>query len=293
MSEQDPHELRKRVTFEQAEGAEPLPSQLKLREVSQELRAVLWRVVYDSFEKHKEYEYMSGAHIKDPWRWALRGLHVYRDHKMADDFRTSFEKHVEQARIVFENGNYLAIFGWLQAVMRQGAPYNFAEQIDSALKYCRAPYRVLDARTIVPVGSDAELATLERAFADLAASEFHGARAHLRKAAELLTEGKWPDSVRESIHAVESVARVLEPSGEFSKAIAKLERTAKIHGAMKAGFGSLYGYTSDEKGIRHPLLDDGNAGVDEHDALFMIGACASFVSYLINKAMAAGLLSKN
>jgi hypothetical protein len=35
----------------------------------------------------------------------------------------------------------------------------------------------------------------------------------------------------------------------------------------------LYGYTSDQKGIRHPLLDDGTADVDEADAMFMIGAC--------------------
>ena len=32
------------------------------------------------------------------------------------------------------------------------------------------------------------------------------------------------------------------------------------------------------------------AGVDETDALFMIGACAAFVSYLINKSRGAGLI---
>jgi hypothetical protein len=31
--------------------------------------------------------------------------------------------------------------------------------------------------------------------------------------------------------------------------------------------------------------------IDETDALFMIGACAAFVSYLINKAQSAGLLN--
>jgi hypothetical protein len=53
---------------------------------------------------------------------------------------------------------------------------------------------------------------------------------------------------------------------------------------MKRGFTNLYGYTSDEKGIRHPLIDDADAKADETDALFMMGACAAFVSYLINKA---------
>jgi len=35
----------------------------------------------------------------------------------------------------------------------------------------------------------------------------------------------------------------------------------------------------------------GTAKVDEADALFMIGSCAAFVSHLVNKARAAGLLS--
>jgi hypothetical protein len=69
------------------------------------------------------------------------------------------------------------------------------------------------------------------------------------------------------------------------------EGKIKIHRALKHGFGNIYGYTSDEKGIRHPLLDDEKANVDEADALFMIGACAAFVSYLINKARSAGLIT--
>ena len=38
------------------------------------------------------------------------------------------------------------------------------------------------------------------------------------------------------------------------------------------------------------MLDKGDAAVDEIDALFMIGACASFVSYLINKAKQAKVI---
>jgi hypothetical protein len=78
----------------------------------------------------------------------------------------------------------------------------------------------------------------------------------------------------------------------LSKALAKLETSAGIHPALKAGFASIYGYTSDSQGIRHALLDQGAPHVDEADALFMIGACASFVSYLIHKARAAGLIHK-
>jgi hypothetical protein len=74
--------------------------------------------------------------------------------------------------------------------------------------------------------------------------------------------------------------------------LAKLDAKVGIHGAMRAGFASLYGSTSDEKGIRHALLEVPAASVDKTDALFMIGACAAFVSYLLSKAHAAGLIPR-
>jgi hypothetical protein len=64
----------------------------------------------------------------------------------------------------------------------------------------------------------------------------------------------------------------------------------RVHPALRNGFGNLYGFTSDEKGIRHPLLEKPDAQVDETDALYMLGSCAAFVSYLINKARHARLL---
>lgn len=38
------------------------------------------------------------------------------------------------------------------------------------------------------------------------------------------------------------------------------------------------------------MLEDGDAKVDEVDALYMVGAAAAFISYLIGKGRAAGLI---
>ena len=151
----------------------------------------------------------------------------------------------------------------------------------------------MDGKTIIPIASEAEGLTLERAFSDLATGEFHGARKHLTEAGVLLTSGEFSSSVRESIHAVESVARTLTETGMLKDALLKMEKSLNIHPGLKNGFNSIYGYTNDEKGIRHPLLDDPHPNVDEPDALFMIGACAAFVSYLIHKARLAELLQKH
>ena len=103
--------------------------------------------------------------------------------------------------------------------------------------------------------------------------------------------GNYAASIRESIHAVEAAARVLEPGAQtLGPGLSKLEKSMRIHPALGKGFGSLYGFTNDEKGIRHALLDEPVAQVDETDALYMLGSCAAFVSYLINRARQAGLL---
>lgn len=291
--EDDEVKRRKGLSFEQAEGLAPLPAQLKFKEVSKELRAVLWQHVHSELENSSMYDSFAGHHMRDPWRLLLKNVHVFRDHLFADDYSTDFDVNVARVRRVFESGSYAQIFGWLQFVMQllepKFADRKFADRIDKILKYCKAPYRVIE-KTIIPIGSVAEAETIAKAFDDLVRPRMSGAREHLKLAATELTVGNYADSVRESIHAVESVAKIIEPTGDFSKALAKLEATAQIHGGLKAGFAAIYGYTSDEKGIRHSLLDKGAAAVDETDALFMIGACAAFVSYLINKARATGLI---
>jgi hypothetical protein len=286
----DPLEQRKKLTFAQAEGAAPLPGQLKRGEISQEFRAVLWSLMRDTLEKHRDFnEITHDELLEKPWSIILSDANVFHDHRL-DDFSTDYVDAAQTVKDRIATGDWLDILGWLEWIFKHPAcPVGFPKYINAVLTHCRLAYRVFDNQVIGPAGSDAERAALERAFADLTAGEFHGARAHLRRAAEQLTAGQYSDSVRESIHSVEATARVLEPSAGLSSALARLEKSAKIHPALKEGFGKLYGYTNDEKGIRHSLPDDGTAKVDETDAMFMIGACAAFVSYLINKARTAGV----
>ena len=65
------------------------------------------------------------------------------------------------------------------------------------------------------------------------------------------------------------------PANKLREALDQLEHVTTLHGALKKSFLSIYGYTSDEQGIRHPLIDADAAKFDETDALFMIGACGN------------------
>ena len=60
-----------------------------------------------------------------------------------------------------------------------------------------------------------------------------------------------------------------------------LNKAHPMHEAFKDALVKLYGYTSNEQGVRHSLFDQGDANVTERDALFMLGVCASFVTYLL------------
>lgn len=152
-------------------------------------------------------------------------------------------------------GDYLRIFGFVQWVLRHAAkPYELEIEVERSLRESRAAYALFEGDTIIPVGSDAERETLTRAFADVAASEFHGARAHLRNAGSELTAGNYGPSIRESIHAVEAVARVLEPGAQtLGPALSRLEnRCASIpHFGMGSAIFTASPVTKKASGTRY------------------------------------------
>lgn len=138
---------------------------------------------------------------------------------------------------------------------------------------------------IVPAVTREEGKAIIDSMASLRCAGLDGSEAHLRKASESINAGDWAASIRESISAVESVARQLDPkeSGSLTKALASLEKRQPLHSAFKGALVKLYSYTSDEQGVRHSLLNQSSANVGRDEAVFMLGACASFASYLWRK----------
>jgi hypothetical protein len=111
-------------------------------------------------------------------------------------------------------------------------------------------------------------------------------KTHLRRSLELLSDRETPDyrnSIKESISAVESlVANVLgEKGGTLGQLLKKMDTDLKLHPALKTSFSNLYGYTSDEGGIRHALME--NSVNDFHDAKFMLVVCSAFVNFVNGK----------
>jgi hypothetical protein len=150
------------------------------------------------------------------------------------------------------------------------------------------------AGELAPISSPAEMGEILHALETTSRTRLNGAHHHLQSALSLLAKKPEPDyrnSIKESISAVESIAKILgkENSHGLSDALSELSKLTNLHGGLQAGFNKLYGYTSDENGIRHAILDEPTVGFDE--AKYMAVSCSAFVNYLIAKAEASGLLN--
>ena len=281
-SDLDRMSTRRSLTFSQAEGLEELPQPLSLGEVPPEARNLIWDAFWSTTMEH-----LNGNWVRNPWCDVLRDTHVRFFSQPADEF----SHHSENIRGIYKslflsNEPYNRLFDLLQHLMRQNdCPHEFIARIRATFIESRLAY-TLDTNgppTMLPTATPEEGEALQNALARLSKAGFSGAREHLRKAAVSINRGDWPGSVRESIHAVESVARRIDPSAStLGPAINRMEREYGMHPALASACKKLYGYTSNEQGIRHAALDD-DSKVGQEEAVFLFGACASFASYLAQK----------
>ena len=153
-------------------------------------------------------------------------------------------------------------------------------------------YRAIEGE-LVPITDEQEIEAIRQAVSTSSSLGLNGVREHITKALELLGKKPnpdYPNSIKESISAVESICKLLtgEKSGGLDKPLAKLSAKISFHESLRKGFLKLYGYTSDEDGIRHPILEQTDIGFPE--AKFMLVSCSAFVNFIIDKAREAKML---
>jgi hypothetical protein len=271
---------REEISFEQAEGVAELPSQMALKTTSQILRARLWDVILrrvEADQRRVKLEHGLGPKWKMVYRdYAIRKLGAFAD--QVGDRKSDF---IAAVRPSFASDNYVRVFGTTEWLVRVADDEYLSKEVASVLEEERSAYRLVDS-SIVPIVSPEEGQSLMEALEAVNRPGLSGSRSHLLKAGSALTSGEYADSVRESIHSVESVARSLTGESSLKEALIQLAKRHPMHPALQRGFSSIYGYTSDANGIRHPMVGDEAAMVGEAEAMFMLGACASFVTFLAN-----------
>jgi hypothetical protein len=192
----------------------------------------------------------------------------------------------------FDEADYLEVYDFVEFIGEHGHVEHFPEICNVMLERERSAYRFIE-KQLTPITSEEELATIERAMSETT-GKLAVVHTHLRSSLEMLADRRQPDyrnSIKESVSAVEALVNLINGSKgtTLGQALKKLD--PEPHGALKAGFLSLYGWTSDDSGIRHALIDEPTVGLPE--AQFMLSACSAFISYLLARAAGAGLdLSK-
>ena len=169
----------------------------------------------------------------------------------------------------------------------------FIELINHALEKELSGYRII-ANKVAPIISKQEVETIESALEINETVSFH-----INESLKLLSDKENPDyrnSIKESISSVEAIARLITGNNKatLGNALNEIESAGdiEIHGALKSGFSSIYGWTSSDQGIRHSLLEA--PSVDQEDAIYMLVSCSAFVNYLYSKSLKIGLdLSKS
>ncbi|MYF93576.1 MAG: hypothetical protein F4184_16320 [Gemmatimonadetes bacterium] len=277
-----------KLTFSQREGKAPLPEPMRLEHVSKDFRNLVWLAIYKIIreESINDSFYHEGASMLDIVPdYIVRALSDPHDHINDKPF-----EHQKFLQGIIRRGSYDKVLTLVEFILCHNlCPTQLQYDLENAFKEVPIAYTIQTVNglpTIVPRSSEESGTATQQAIETIEQKGPAGAKTHLRDAAEAINEKRYADAVRESIHAVESVARTIDPkaSKTLRPALRSLEAGGVLkHPALQEACIKLYKYTSDENGIRHALLDERAAYVDLDDAVFMFGACASFAAYLVNR----------
>ena len=246
------HDVGK-LSFSQAQGYEELPGPLKLEDLSNSARTQIWNLLY-FFLENSTRDGMHGRYLTGAWEKILRKMHCFLDDLALDDWRNGLNGNRTELRGHIEDDSFNRVFDRLQFIMRdRNCPRQFIHDLKRVFETCGLAYTIDSGPppTIFPVTTSVEGTVLIESLQTLRQAGLDGSTAHLRNAAQSINQQDWADAVRESIHAVVSVARRIDPqaSKTLKPALKSIEKQGMLHPALREALGKLYGYTSDQQGI--------------------------------------------
>ena len=279
------------ITFSERYGYEQLPGPMHLEHLSNELRREIWNIIRDDLLVIRKVSNMAGHY------YFAQNFERFVEHLFGkllklpeDEIPTTYVSVLGNFKQIILEGSFDQLLSLIELIVNDESNHlrlakRIAELFNSHaaaywLEVTRKPYQFF------PRSNPEQGDVVQQALKTVEESSMTGASAHLRQAAEHINTRQYADSISDSILAVESVARIIDPKAknELGPALTSLKNAGVIkHPALKVAFSKLYGYTNDEQGIRHALLDKDSADVGLDEAMFMFGACASFASYLVNK----------
>lgn len=273
------------MKFSERKGFKPSPSPLPKDSISEDLRNSLWNVLDIGIWKSDNFMWYSYGKPKIIEFGTYLWFGYFK--KPIDTIPADSHDILNIIREYFFSCKWFEVFDFLEYILKYNFDYNVkletvASLVNIVLEKELCGYRYIDG-IFTEITDKQEVEMLEKS---LDSNDFPSVTSHLKRALELLSDRNNPDyrnSIKESISAVESIARIItkNPKATLGDALKALEKSIKLHGSLKEGFLKLYGYTSDESGIRHSMLEEPNLGIE--DAKYFLLVCTSFINYLKTK----------
>lgn len=172
-----------------------------------------------------------------------------------------------------------------------GEYLDLVDEIDNILTENHTGYGIVEGH-VVPMGTGADFNEVKEA---LKVAPNH-VQVSIQKAVALLSLRPQPDNnnaIKEIITATESLcctiakewgatqANTLGDALNYITLASDAHPYIRMHSALKKAIGNLYGYASDEHGIRHGGTTFVEA--DANEARFMLATCSAIINLLIEK----------
>jgi hypothetical protein len=259
------------------------PKAIQLNSLDTELRNSLWNVC-------SGFCFVSSQSLtRDDDCLYYVGSILFKDHyKLPVEKLPQFTSDLVEIQIkYFQTAQWYEVLNLVEFLrtecLERVQEQEFERQINEVLEREKSAYRFI-AGKLAPITNEIEMRELEQAARR--GDRFAPVAEHVRTALGLYSKKPQPDyrnSIKESISAVESAARIItgQPNATVGQAIKLIDQRHSLHESFKKGILQLYGYTSDEGGIRHSLIDATN--IDEADARYMLVSCSAFANYLISR----------
>lgn len=252
------------------------------------LRNGLWNVI-------TQHVFDGGPTPQDTsasWHWKLiRRVWVEFRRRPVDELNSWEPSLYGQVRDWFFKAEWYEVYDFIEFLLTsQLSQFRPSFRNDVSVVFGRemAGYRIVGDE-IVAITDEQEIDAIETA---LDTSPVAGVRAHLNAALAMLANRRTPDyrnSIKESISAVESLCRAVtgDERATLGTALKRLEKEGvTLHPALEKAWGNLYGYTSDEEGIRHAMLEESTLTMA--DAKYFLVSCSAFVTYLTQLSADSG-----
>lgn len=270
------------ILFSERKGLHPIERPFQLGSIDRQTRNQLWSILYIRiFSKyHQEYPYSpvdSTAVKVEKYTRALWTWYFKNTVDSLPDPVICIEK-IKQLILESEYNEVLDMVEYIVKTSDDTTSDYLRTDINDLFKNESCGYRFIKDE-VVEITSDLEINEIETAAATSFAYSIH-----ISRALELLSDKKAPDyrnSIKESISAVEAICRETcgREKSTLGDALKLLKSEIALNSVFQSAMSKVYGFVSDDGGIRHSLLESSSM-VTYSDAKYFLIMCSAFVNYI-------------